>query len=156
MFCLLLFLQQVESSGYLQVGFFLYEFRRDSPFAPTDDTAQQGEDSASSNVTSDDVVDDTLTVTPWRLRSQFPGQETAKESESPANTSAHSSLPWRHATACNASTSVRPQYRFLLCLDYVNRWVNTRFHTHTCSYKHNKNPHDLSFSDISPLSLTQK
>ena len=115
------FFQRVESSGYLQVGFFLYEFRHDSGFASLDESAQDKEESTSSKVTSGDVIDDALTVTPWQLRSQLAGQrEIGEENDSSSNTSAVPP-PWSHATTCNASTSPRPQYRFLLCLDYVHR-----------------------------------
>ena len=110
--------QPVESSGYLQIGFFLYEFRHDAPFAPADDTAQRDE-----NVTSGDVADDVvLGVEPWQLRSQIPGQAGAGDgAEPPSNASAAPPLPWRQATACNVTATLRPQYRFLLCLDYVHR-----------------------------------
>ncbi|KAK7479915.1 hypothetical protein BaRGS_00028823, partial [Batillaria attramentaria] len=109
--------QSVHASGYIQVGFGVYDFQRFPGQRPRSNSNSQ---TSEETTPSDTGAHHNVTGT-WSLRTAVHGRGPQQtENSNPDGASPNSSsiqFPWLHETVCNETTSEGPLYRFLLCLD---------------------------------------
>ncbi|KAL8595246.1 hypothetical protein ACOMHN_043398 [Nucella lapillus] len=139
----------VQGSGHLQVGFFLYEFRHDPTTLSAADITGLPlpplPHPSPSNLTSSppsevqQVIGD---VSPWGVRTLLPNEESRGGGggffrgifeedllrpgggEGKEQGDGRDASLWRESSPCNETSSPRPQYQFLLCLDYIYSQAN--------------------------------